>query len=408
MESLFRVPGKLMLAGEYAVLDGSPAVVAAVDRYVAVRIEPCPREEGISFRLCLPDGQALWVVLDPSVPISLPAKAYDRNPRRAPVPNLLPEHGAGEAVPPHSHTTAIENNDRRSSILAPCLEILTAQLGPGWLQKARSARVTVDSAAFGQEALGRTERVKLGFGSSAASAVAILGALLDLCRGIDGARQDRDFLVSLADKAHREAQGGVGSGADVAASVYGGLILYRQIATDGRFLQKVQPISPTPTGCCAIACWTGKSASTKDLVDRVWRWRRHQPGAYQRRMAALSQVASGMAGALAAGDGKDLLASVDEGYGAMDRLARESGLPLVLDAHVEIRKLARRFGGTAKPTGAGGGDLALALLPSRQAAERFLVDLSGTPGIPIPLGLDPHGFAEQTSPTKRSPRFIQL
>ena len=31
-----RAPGKLFLLGEYAVLDGCPAVVAAVDRYVTV------------------------------------------------------------------------------------------------------------------------------------------------------------------------------------------------------------------------------------------------------------------------------------------------------------------------------------------------------------------------------------
>ena len=35
-----RVPGKLMLCGEYAVLAGAPAVVTCVDRYVVVDARP--------------------------------------------------------------------------------------------------------------------------------------------------------------------------------------------------------------------------------------------------------------------------------------------------------------------------------------------------------------------------------
>src|SRR6185295_6471595 len=35
-----RAPGKLFLLGEYAVLDGAPAIVAAVDRFIEVRLTP--------------------------------------------------------------------------------------------------------------------------------------------------------------------------------------------------------------------------------------------------------------------------------------------------------------------------------------------------------------------------------
>lgn len=40
MSRLFRAPGKVVLVGEYAVLDGAPAVVAAVDSGVACRTTP--------------------------------------------------------------------------------------------------------------------------------------------------------------------------------------------------------------------------------------------------------------------------------------------------------------------------------------------------------------------------------
>ena len=42
MTRVFRAPGKLVLVGEYAVLDGAPAVVAAVDRGVACAVSPAP------------------------------------------------------------------------------------------------------------------------------------------------------------------------------------------------------------------------------------------------------------------------------------------------------------------------------------------------------------------------------
>ena len=45
-----RAPGKAMLIGEYAVLDGAPAVVAAVDCYAVGRL--CPGEPGSPFIAC--------------------------------------------------------------------------------------------------------------------------------------------------------------------------------------------------------------------------------------------------------------------------------------------------------------------------------------------------------------------
>src|SRR5512138_339944 len=37
-----RAPGKLVALGEYAVLDGAPALVLALDRFAEVRIEASP------------------------------------------------------------------------------------------------------------------------------------------------------------------------------------------------------------------------------------------------------------------------------------------------------------------------------------------------------------------------------
>ena len=54
--SLVRAPGKLMVAGEYAVLDGAPAVVLAVDRGVQCSMTP-----GAELRIDTPDGDDRFV-----------------------------------------------------------------------------------------------------------------------------------------------------------------------------------------------------------------------------------------------------------------------------------------------------------------------------------------------------------
>ncbi len=38
-----RAPGKLVALGEYAVLEGAPALVLAIDHYAVATLEPQPR-----------------------------------------------------------------------------------------------------------------------------------------------------------------------------------------------------------------------------------------------------------------------------------------------------------------------------------------------------------------------------
>jgi mevalonate kinase len=75
---------------------------------------------------------------------------------------------------------------------------------------------------------------KLGYGSSAALAVALVTAclgLLGILKGRDEA-QNRAHIARIALDAHRIYQGG-GSGYDVYASAYGGLGIFRQATGDG-------------------------------------------------------------------------------------------------------------------------------------------------------------------------------
>lgn len=160
-------PGKLVLSGEYAVLAGAPAVVAAIDRRVACRIGA--REAG---------G---WVFR---------SSGFDATSRHR--SDALPDM-------PGDPGTLVRHAIRR-------LGIDTGTL-PEHLDIETDSRPCYRNGA------------KLGLGSSAAATVAVAGAMARI------AGRDCTLPQSLA--IHRDLQGGTGSGLDVAAAFTGGVIRYQ-------------------------------------------------------------------------------------------------------------------------------------------------------------------------------------
>ncbi|MCC6874655.1 MAG: hypothetical protein IT378_10150 [Sandaracinaceae bacterium] len=56
---------------------------------------------------------------------------------------------------------------------------------------------------------------------------------------------------------------------------------------------------------------------------------------------------------------------------AMAALGEAAGAPIVTEALARVARIAKDCGGAAKPSGAGGGDVALALFADGADAERF-------------------------------------
>ncbi|EIL95727.1 phosphomevalonate kinase, partial [Rhodanobacter thiooxydans] len=100
-------------------------------------------------------------------------------------------------------------------------------------------------------------RPKLGLGSSAALTVALASAIRALDRR---AAPSIDTLLA----AHRRAQGGHGSGLDVAASLAGGLLLYRLHDGQPRIASATWPHGLE--WCCV---WSGRPASTGHFLQRL-------------------------------------------------------------------------------------------------------------------------------------------
>ena len=158
-----RAPGKLVALGEYAVLDGGPAVVLAVDRFVEVEL--APNAAGIC-RLTM-----------------------------------------------RSTATAERAFAPRESSGAGLVDLVTAAVTPPLAWTA-----TIDSRAL------FAGREKLGLGSSAAVLCAWAGAFAAFAR--DQGRAVSDLSLAGLIELHRAFQGGRGSGLDVAASYTGGAIRF--------------------------------------------------------------------------------------------------------------------------------------------------------------------------------------
>lgn len=252
---LATAPGKLVLMGEYAVLDGSAALVLAVHRGVGCRVKP----GGRSLRLATPGD--------------------DRFVRAA-----------------------------LTAVSAPRAQYHFFDLDPLELPG------------------------KPGFGGSAAATVAAVLA--------GGGAGPEAFEV------HRRVQGG-GSGIDVAASLHGGMIRFE--AGVVRSQPVVQP----------VVVFSGRPAQTGPRVAAYRAWGGDRQAFIRASSALVDEFVA------------DPIPAMAEAAVLLTAMSRAAGIDYSTPALERIAVLAADHGGAAKPSGAGGGDCAVALLPGPDAICAF-------------------------------------
>lgn len=215
------VPGNLLLAGEYAVLEeGGLGAALAVEPRLTVTAFPSDRWQIVG----------RWT-------------------------------GGGEQWDPESGAEPTF----AGLLFLKALELLEGrgdQRGRRWSNLTPPARLEVDSTAF-FDPHGR----KRGYGSSAALAAGLTAALAHLA-----GRDDGPSAHQVAVAAHRHAQGGAGSGYDVTASWFGGF---------GLFVGGAQPRwePGDPSRLPPLALFAGPEAvRTVGSIARYRAWQAQQPG----------------------------------------------------------------------------------------------------------------------------------
>lgn len=334
MRVLATAPGKLVIAGEYAVLEGAPALVLAIDRQAHVTLED---SDGGDYEISAP-GLGIHAAhgrLDASGRMRWPALEATATESLGLVSAILETLGAEDRPPPF--------------------------------------RASLDTRAFHADG---DRRRKLGLGSSAALTVALASAIRAL-----GRRGAPSLDTLLA--AHRRAQDGHGSGLDVAASLHGGLLRYR--VHDGQ--PRIAPAAwPQELQWCCV--WSGRPASTSFFLQRLAAWRAQAPARHAAAMRELGDCATAAADAT---DAAALLEAVAAYALALERLAAASGLDIFCPEHRALAALAARLGVAYKTCGAGGGDVGIALTTDAARLQAFR-QAAGAAGFAV-LALHPAGAA---------------
>lgn len=315
-----QAPGKAVLLGEYAVLEGAAALSMAVDRYARVVIEPCSSGE------CRISADSLGV---------------------APLAFTQRPDGALQLDGDSPSWAALERT-----------AVLLASLHAQALRRfGHSAPYRVDINTDDLYMNGKSgERAKLGLGSSSAVAVALDAGLRSYFGGRDVSGLSLRALKRLLEP-YRSGQAGNASGIDLASSLCGGVIRYR--IADG--VREAEVSSRTlPEGLILLFVWTGKPASTPRMVEHYRAWRRDHPRHSLRLVEAMIAACDKAQRAIECSDADALVEQIACYGELMGTIGDQMGAAIVDEAHASIRARAEGIGLAYKPCGAGGGDLGMA------------------------------------------------
>lgn len=327
-----KAPGKLFLAGEYAVTNtGQTSIIMAIDRYITVKLTPT-------------NTQTLTFT----------------NGHYAPLTCQLDDL----------------NNCELTGDWALCLR--TCQVIQTWLTN-HDATLTGFDITISTDLM--QDKQKLGLGSSAALVVALVQALLKANERTTD--HETLFKLSVLITITTPPFNG-GSMGDIAAAVYGGIIHYRKF--DGAWLQeqlkttdiesivaldwpelKITPIH-FPSDWQLLVGWTGQPANTQAMLAVNQELAR----LYRQTLSTKSTpLVDKLAKAIDCGDYLRVATLMQLNQEALKGYAKAMHLNYLTDRLKILLVIAHKFGAATKISGAGGGDNGIAIVKSAEKAEKI-------------------------------------
>ncbi len=310
-------PGKIVICGEYAVLDGAPAICMAINRRARAEVAVAAADiqsvwssgfiEGDWKFLTRDDGSIEWLGEEPPV-------------------------GGLELLREVRNIMGIDGN----------------------------LDIRMDTTEFLDPATGS----KLGLGSSAALTVALVTALSDVTNRSGRAATD-------AAEAHRRLQHGQGSGVDIAASLEGGVIEYRMQGSG------VLHSTTWPAGLEYALLWSGRPASTSEMLMKLDEAR--LTGQSGTSIAQLCDASESAASCWSAGETTELLAALRRFTDALMQFDIDHDLGIFDAGHQALADAAAKRDLVYKPCGAGGGDTGIVFATDKEAVAEF-TNLAGKSG----------------------------
>lgn len=336
-----KVPGKLMIAGEFAVLEPNHKLVAmAVDRFVYASLLDSKENRVTLNNLDLID--ASWSYKNKAVVIS--------------------------------------TDDPRARFVEFAMEMALNYLE----EQSYSVEPFVLSI---KSELDDESGVKYGLGSSAAVVTAVISVILTRYLPKPPAAE---LVFKLAAIAHVITQGN-GSGADVAASSYGGVIEYTSFQAEWLIeaYNKKQSLTALidqdwiylsvkeitlPEELHILIGWTGSPASTSQLVNKISVLKTEERQKYE---FFLNESESSVRTFLKGVQEKDpelILKGIEHNRQALSQMGKDARVEIETPLLKTLSDLAKQNSGAGKQSGAGGGDCGIAFLTSDKQRDQLCQD----------------------------------
>lgn len=330
-------PGKLMISGEWSVLENEvPCIVAAVDKKVSVEIE---ENNEIEF-----EGNGLRVKVE------------------------IKEN----KVEIYGEETAKEF----FLFVAKATESAINYLNEKNV-KIKNFKIKTNSNAT-KVKLENGSEAKIGFGSSAAVVVSTIAAILKFHNiGIES-KEEKDIIYKLACVAHYLAQGKLGSSFDVASSVYGGFLVYQKPDMDFvlNMINEKKSIKEivesnwpyfkaenimVPNDFNLSVGFSGNSASTKELVLKIREFKQKNKDEYWVIIDSIKKVTNDLIIAINENKKEKIFNLIKQNRNLLIELSQKSENNLETPELKKLADIADKFGGAGKFSGAGGGDCGISI-----------------------------------------------
>lgn len=329
-------PGKLYIAGEYAVVEkGYPAIIVGVDGFIKVSLEESKDRGSI--------------------------EAYDNTPI---------------SFKRKEDKLILDYRDNRLFYLINSINIVET------LAKEMGKELKLYNLKVESE-LENLEGEKYGLGSSAAVTVSTIKVL---CKLYD-IKLTKEQLFKLASLVHLKINSN-GSCGDIAASVYGGWISFKTFdrnwvleqsenLTIKELLDKrwpfleIKSLTP-PENLNLLIGWTGKPSSTTILVDEVNKSRKDNGVFYKSFLDSSKICVENIVKSFAKGDSSEIQKGVITNRSLLVNMGKKLGIEIETPELTHFCDIALKFNGAAKSSGAGGGDCGIAIFKDKDDLENII------------------------------------
>ncbi|WP_423190014.1 phosphomevalonate kinase [Alkalibacterium sp. f15] len=347
-----KAPGKLYIAGEYAVTEpGYPAVIVAVDRFITVSLSPSSNVYGTICSPQLSSKTLRWKRL--------------------------------------GHDLFLEEPIEKAAILLNTMEITERFLREKGMMLPYYD-VTIKSSLDNKD--GR----KYGLGSSGAVTVATILALLE---SVEYSLDDEGiFKLAAITHTYLESHGSLG---DLAAATYTGWIAYSCV--DKSWLKekladtnltsllecswpelKIERL-PSPKTLKLIVGWTGIPASTETYVKSIEQDREELN--YQDFLLQSKKCVSDLIVGLKINDTQQVFDSIRYNRELLLEMSRAKEIVIETPLLQRLTRIALKYGAASKTSGAGGGDCGIALIDSSVKQRQILTEWQANKIEPLSLNV---------------------